>query len=339
MSLEEIFSFENLYDAHKKCRNSKQHKGEVIRFEISLFSNLVKMSEALITKTYQFGEYRKFHIYEPKERLIEALPYRDRVTIRCFCDRVIIPRLEQRLILDNVACRKGKGTLFGIKRLETFLKREYQITSNNNIYYLKCDIKKFFPSINHQILFEKLKKVGFSKDELGFTQKLLEEQPTDTGVGLALGNQSSQWFALFYLDQVDRLIKEQLKVKGYVRYMDDLVLVHHDKAYLQKCLTEIKNICNKELQLELNQKTQIGKTANGIDFLGFRHILTAKGKVIRKLRSSSKVRLKRHLKTLKKLEEQAMVDAEYIQVRKNAYSAHLIDSNEKQLIDTLQSHQ
>lgn len=162
-----------------------------IEDEIALFSNLVKLSKELSEKIYKLGEYRKFYIYEPKERLIEALPYKDRVVIRCFCNNVIIPKIEKRLIYDNIACRKGKGTLFGINRLKTFLRMEYQKNSDNEVHYLKCDIRKYFPSINHNILLKKLRKIGFSKDEMWFVEKLIDEQPEKTGVGLALGNQSS----------------------------------------------------------------------------------------------------------------------------------------------------
>jgi len=338
MNLEEIFTFENLYNAHKHCRNSKQHKGEVIRFEVDLYKNLVNMTRELQNREYKFGKYKKFYIYEPKQRLIEALPYKDRVAIRCYCDCVVIPKLEKRLILDNVACRVGKGTLFGMNRLEFFLRNEYRKNNDNNIYYLKCDIRKYFPSINHEILVEKLKKSGFSKDEMWFAKKLLESQPDFTKVGLALGNQSSQWFALFYLNTVDRLIKEKLIIKGYVRYMDDLILIHRDKQYLRMCKIEIEKVCNNELKLSLNDKTQIGRVANGIDFIGFRHILTSKGKVIRKLRKSSKIRLKRHLKALEKLESKNLVDADYVRIRKNAYYAHILYSNEMRLKKSLHTN-
>lgn len=119
---------------------------------------------------------------------------------------------------------------------------------------------------------------------------------------------------MYYLDGVDRLIKERLQVKCYVRYMDDIILIHRDKAFLQKCRVEIEKYCNSELALELNQKTQVGKASNGIDFLGFRHVLTPSGKVVQKLRSSSKIRLKRHLRMLEKLKTENIVDEEYMNI-------------------------
>lgn len=111
MKLDEIFTFENLYDAYKQCRKSKQHKGEVIRFETNLSCNINEIT----TRKYKLGKYKEFLIYEPKERLIEALPFRDRVVIRCFCDIVLRDKIEVKLIYDNTAWRTEKGTLFAKK--------------------------------------------------------------------------------------------------------------------------------------------------------------------------------------------------------------------------------
>ena len=149
MKLEEIFTFENLYDAYKGCRKSKQHKGEVIRFEVNLSSNITKLMDEIITKKYRLGKYKEFLIYEPKERVIEALPFRDRVVIKCFCDVALRDKIDKKLIYDNAACRKEKGTTFAIKRLEKFLRNEYSKERNNRIYFLKCDIRKYFQSIDH----------------------------------------------------------------------------------------------------------------------------------------------------------------------------------------------
>lgn len=159
-------------------------------------------------------------------------------------------------------------------------------------------------------------------------EKLIKEQPNNAEIGLPLGNQSSQWFALFYLNGIDRLIKEKLRIKGYIRYMDDMILIHNDKKYLQKCLFEIRKACKEKLDLELNHKTQIGKVKNGIDFLGYRHILNSRGGIIRKLRVSSKQRMKRHLKIMKKLRMKNIIDDEYIYVRKNAFYNHLKNTSE-----------
>lgn len=337
MNLENIFSFENLYDAHKKCRRSKQHKGEIIRLEVNISENIYKLQKEIISRKYKVGKYKEFIIYEPKERLIQALPYRDRIVLRCFCDNVLIPKIEKKLINDNVACRKGKGTKYGMDRLKYFLQKEYFKNNDNKVYYLKCDIRKYFPSINHNILINNLKRIDFTGDEFWFIKKIINEQPDNLKRGLALGNQSSQWFALYYLDKIDRLIKEELQIKSYVRYMDDFILLHRDKKYLQYCLERINKVCIEKLDLELNQKTQIGLAYNGIDFLGFNHILTNSGKVIRKLRFSSKQRMRKHIKTIRKLKDKSIIDEEYVGMRINAFKAHLKHSNEKS-VDKLLSN-
>ena len=248
--------------------------------------------------------------------------------IRCFCENVIKPKIEPKLIYDNTACRKEKGTDFAINRLHKFLRKEYIKQNNNNIYFLKCDIRKYFPSINHDILINLLKEIDFSEDEMWLITKLIREQPDNASIGLPLGNQSSQWFALYYLNKIDRYIKEKLKIKCYVRYMDDMILVHGDKKYLNYCKNEINRMCNELLDLQLNHKTQIGIVKNGIDFLGYRHILTSKGRIIVKLRYSSKQRMKKHLKTINKLYNKGIVYDEYVYSRKNAFYNHIKDSNE-----------
>lgn len=331
MKFEEIFSFENLYEAHKQCRKSKQHKGEVIRFEINLAKNIIKINQELCLKKFKFDDYKVFRIFEPKERIIEAPSYKNRVIIRCFCDNVLKNKIEKKLIYDNVACRKNKGTSFGIKRLKIFLNKEFLKQKNNDIYFLKCDIKKYFNSIDHEILINLLKKINFSEDEMWFIKKLIKEQPNQMKIGLPLGNQSSQWFALFYLNSIDRFIKEKLRIKNYIRYMDDMILICRDKKYLQFCKREIQQKLKNVLNLELNQKTQIGKVSNGIDFLGYNITLTESGKIIIKLRASSKIRMKKHIKTLNKLKYKDKVDEEYIYIRNNAFYNHIKITKENNL--------
>ena len=326
MSLEEIFTFENIYAAHKWCRKSKQHKGEVVRFEIDLSKNITELIKELTSRKYKLGKYRKFKLFEPKERLIEALSYKDRVVLMCFVTNVLKPIISKHVIYDNAACQKNKGTDFGLNRLTKFLKREFINEQGNDFYYLKCDIHKYFPSINHEVLLNKLKRIGLTTDELYMARLFMTNY--ETSVGIPLGNLSSQWYALIYLDDLDRFIKEKLQIKGYIRYMDDFILIHKDKNYLRYCLKEIDSFCKERLKVELNAKTQIGKVKNGIDFLGFRLILTETGKVIKKLRGSSKRRIKRHLRNLKKLEDKGIVDREYVNIRKNCFYSRIDNSDE-----------
>lgn len=164
-------------------------------------------------------------------------------------------------IYDNVACRKGKGPYLGIKRLQDFL-RDYYKKFREQGYFLKCDIRKYFQSIDHNILLNKLKQTELDNEDLWFVELLLNSKNTDTKVGLPIGNQTSQWFGLFYLNIVDRLIKERLQIKYYVRYMDDMILIHTDKDFLFYCKQQIEKIVTEELNLQLNNKTQISQLRN-----------------------------------------------------------------------------
>lgn len=324
--LKQAFEFEKLMQAHKFCRKSKQHRREVINFETNLGVNLVTLSNQLLTKNYNIGNYKTFKIYEPKERMIEALHYRDRLVLMAFCVNIIQPKVEKCLIYDNVACRKGKGTLFGIKRLDGFLRKFFKSHGNKG-YFLKCDVTKYFQSINHEILYKNLSKTCLDHEDLYMVKLILDSKNFESGVGLPIGNQTSQWFGLFYLNPIDRLIKEKLGIKYYVRYMDDMILVHHDKEYLKFCKQQIEKTLNQELKLTLNSKTQIVSLKNGIDFLGFRHILTPTGKVIHLLRGQAKLKMKKKFKFFSKLKQNNLVDDDYLNSRLNAYKGHLKHSD------------
>lgn len=325
--LKNAFTFEKMLAAHKKCRLSKQHKKQTVSFEINLSQNLTEMSKQLLSQTYKLGKYKQFYVYEPKKRNIEALSYKDRVVLMAFCRNILEPKLERKLIYDNVACRKDKGTLFGMKRLEYFLRDYFKKNKNNNGYFLKCDIRKYFQNINHSILKTQLLKCGFDKEDLWLINQIIDSKNFDSNIGLPIGNQTSQWFALFYLNGLDHFIKEKLKIKYYVRYMDDMILIHKDKLYLKYCRTQIEEYCKEKLHLQLNEKTQISKLSSGIDFLGFRTILNKNGKIIRRLRLQAKLKLRRKIKHLYAFKKQGLVDQNYIDVRVNAYKAHLCHSN------------
>ena len=331
MSFEEAFNFNNLYQAYLKCRRSKQHKSDVIKFEIHLGVYLTRLSKSILNNDYKVGKYRSFMIYDPKERLIECLPYKDRIVLMSLCNNIIEPLCERKLIYDNVACRKGKGTLFGMNRLKMFLQKYYKQNGLEG-YALKCDIRKYFQSIDHVILIEKLKKMGFSNKELQLMIDIIKSK--NERVGLPIGNQTSQWFGLIYLDDIDRLIKEKLGIKYYIRYMDDMILVHHDKDYLKKCKKEIEKMAYEKLHLNLNAKTQIMQLKDGIDFLGFRHILIANGNVLRLLRSQAKKNIRKNLKIIKKIKENNDSEEILDSVRQsiNAYKAHIMYSNAKSFL-------
>lgn len=320
---ERVCAFESLYAAHKKARLGKRHKRDVIAFELELAKNLWELKERIESRTYEAGGYYTFMIHDPKTRQIQALRYGDRVMQHSLCDNVLTPFFEKRLIYDNCACRKGKGTHFGMKRLTGFM-RSYFKEHGTEGWILKLDIHKYFPSIDHGVLLERLKKVIPARDIYELLEKIVKSYNAESGRGLPMGNQTSQLFALYYLDPADRLIKEKLRIKYYTRYMDDMVLLCSDKEYLRECLRQIRELCEGELRLELNEKTHIFPLKNGVDYLGWHFYLTETGKVIRKLRQSRKKRLKRRIKVLQQEYAAGRKDLEGIKRSIASMQGHLI---------------
>lgn len=212
------------------------------------------------------------------------------------------------------------------------MRKLYINTGGNDFYYLKCDISKYFQSIDHDILLEKLRKCGFSEDELWFMEIVIRSRGSDVK-GVPLGNQTSQWFALLYLDEIDRLIKEKLRVTCYVRYMDDFILLDESKDFLKSCKAEIENACAEKLQLALNAKTQIGMVKNGIDFLGYNHKLTPTGKIIKSIRAAARKRQKRYLKTISYYYMGGVVDDDYLAARQAAFLAHSKGTKDRKFIN------
>lgn len=327
MQLKDIFTFENLLAAHELCRPGKQHKRGTIMFEMECGTIIKKLVSEFSNKSYKIGKYKEFKIYDPKERTIKALPYKDRVVQMCFCKNAIEPRLEPRLIHDNAASRPGRGTDFAKRRLHKFMKTIFINAGGNGAYFLKCDISKYFPSISHDILIAQLRRAGFSAEEMWFMNMVIKSH--DSGCGVPLGNQTSQWFALLYLNDLDRFVKEKLRAPYYVRYMDDFVLLHHDKAFLQDCRMAIEKFAFEKLKLKLNAKTQIGKLKNGLDFLGFNHKLTTTGKVEINLRASARARQRKYLKAVEYYYLGNALDDDYLNTRANAFKAHLTGTRDR----------
>ena len=297
-------------------------KTEVVQFELDLSEELVSLQEELKKRTYQVGKYYKFTIYDPKKREIQALPFRDRIVQHVLCDHILEPLMERHLIYDNSVCRKGRGTHFTLDRLTGFF-RDYYKKYGPEGYVLKCDIHEYFDSIDHRVLKTGLRRVVKDPDIYGLLERIIDSYEKTSGKGLPMGNQTSQWFALYYMDGLDRVAKERCRMKYYTRYMDDCILLCRDKWYLKECLAAMKQYAEEELLLEFNQKTQLTTIKNGVDYLGFRFYLTDTGKVIRRLRTDSKRRWKRRLKKIKRQYREDEITLEEITRCIASYKGHL----------------
>ena len=315
-----LCDFERLYRAHLAARRGKQSKGGVVAFEMNLAENLCDLRDELAGRTYRPGPYHRFVIRDPKRRDIEAPSYRDRVVQHCLCDEILREALEPRLVYDNAACRIGKGTHFALDRVSGFL-REHHRRYGLDGYILKFDVRSYFASIDHDVLKHQMRQVFRSDDLLTLLDTIIDSSSASS-TGLALGNQTSQWFALYYLDPVDRLVKERLQVRHYSRYMDDGVLVHPDRDYLRECLRQI-TVLAARLGLELNTKTQIVPVRQGVRYLGFHLYLTSSGKVVRRVHRQTTTRMRRCLAAFSDRYDRGDASSHDVQQRVNSYVAHL----------------
>ncbi len=325
---DEVFTFRNLYKAHKKARLSKRNKKEVIEFELDVGNNIWKLKKELNNRTYKVKDYHHFMIYEPKKRKIEALSYSDRVLQHCIVDEYLMEILERHLIYDNGACRKGKGTDFCRKRVKSFLTSFYK-QHNINGYVLQFDIHHYFESIKHNILKEKIKKIVKEKEILSLLNAIIDSYSDYENSGLPIGNQTSQCFALYYLDGIDRLIKGKYQMKYYSRYMDDGIIICESKDKVRSLLNDITKEC-EIIGLKLNEtKTRIYKLKEGFTYLGFRYMILSNGKILMKIPKAKKQRIKRYLKTLDDTKDRIVFYKDYLLKGNNYMFYQTIRNNTK----------
>ncbi len=273
-----LTSFENLYRAACKAARGKRRRPNVARFHFQLERQLLRLQAELLNNTYVPGTYREFEIHEPKRRLISAAPYRDRVVHHALCN-VLEPIFERVFIHDSYACRASKGTHAALDRF-TYFARRYR-------YVLKCDVSKFFPSIDHGILKELIARKVKDRAVHWLAAVIIDHAnpqepvgewfadddllpPLERRRGLPIGNQTSQFFANVYLNPLDHFVKECLGVYGFCRYCDDFVLFSNDKDFLHDARDACRVFLEK-LRLRLHpHKSVIYRTADGPRFLGFR---------------------------------------------------------------------
>lgn len=290
----EFLEFGNLYTSLKKCCKNVRWKTSVTQYEHNGLKNTTKIINEVNDHKYRLSKYQVFEIYEPKQRTILATKIKDRHLQRSLCDNYLYKEITRHFIYDNCACQLNKGTHFAIRRLKAHLQKLYHKHKHNNGYYLKCDIHHFFESINH----EKLKELLIKNVRNNTCRKFVFEIIDSFGKrGLGLGSQVSQLLALLYLDPLDHFIKEKLHIKHYIRYMDDFILIHTDRNYLNYCLKEITKWL-VEHDLTLNSKTCLQPLHKGVIFLNFKFMLTNSGKTII---TSSKVKIHRRKRKLHKI--------------------------------------
>lgn len=272
---QEYLTLKNMYKGLKlSCRNVRW-KTSVTQFEMNGLKNTAKAIRDIKSGKYKLSDYQNFTIYEPKLRHITATKIKDRQVQRSLCDTTLYDLLTKSFIYSNGACQKHKGTLFVLQDFKRQLHRYYHKYGTNG-YYLKCDIHHFFESINHNILKKKLAE-RIKDEHILYMVYMIIDSFGDRGLGL--GSQVSQLLALFYLDELDHIIKEKLHIEVYTRYMDDFILISNDKNQL----LEVKKVIESylvDMDLELNNKTILQKIEYGIMFLHWKYRITNTGRLL-----------------------------------------------------------
>ena len=324
-----ICDFQNLHLAFYKTAKGRRYDHDILKFKTHLEENLIQLQIELLNKTYSPSPYRTFKLYEPKERTIYVSPVKDRIVHHAVMN-IIEPIWDRLFISDSYACRKGKGTHAGMQRTVSFLRKAIQ--KWNKAYCLKCDISRFFPSINHHILLQVIQKKIKCKDTLWLFETIIFNNSADKNdlesKNMPIGNLISQWSANLYLNELDHYIKHILKIEYYIRYMDDFILLHEDKTYLREIKSKIIAFLSDRLKLKLNPKSDIFPINRGIDFLGYR---TWHNNIL--LRKKNIIKSTKRFKKLKSLCSQGLIDRERIKCSVNSWLGHCKHANATRVIE------
>ena len=280
---DKVIELENLFSAWDEFKRGKRLRPDVGHFELGLETEIFKLHDDLKNQSYQHGPYMGFFINDPKRRHIHKATVRDRV-IHHAVFNILNPIFEKTFIVDSFSCRIGKGSHKGVETITDMVRK---VSKNNSgpCYALKCDIQKFFDSIDHQILLSFLSKkirdekmmrlirelIGsYASEKSGIRERERESTGASRRMGIPIGNLTSQLFANVYMNSFDQFMKHDLKVENYARYTDDFIIVSHDRIYLENLIRPIQDFLRDKLLLNLHpKKISIRKYSHGIDFLGY----------------------------------------------------------------------
>jgi retron-type reverse transcriptase len=266
-----IISLENLLAAWKEFLNGKRGRKDVQEFELRLMQNIISLHNDLVSKTYKHSSYHAFNISDPKPRSIHKASVRDRLLHHAIY-RELYPFFDRIFIADSFSCRFGKGMHKAIDRFRTFA-RKASLNHTKTVWVLKCDIRKFFASVDQKMLMEIMASYIPDKDIIALIYEIVGSFHSATeDVGLPLGNLTSQLLVNIYMNEFDQFVKHKLKVKYYIRYADDFVIFSRDKEYLEALIPQMQEFLTKKLRLQIHpNKISIKTIASGTDYLGWVH--------------------------------------------------------------------
>lgn len=297
-SFGKIISLENLLESWKEFLKGKRKRKDVQEFSLALMDNIIQLHQGLANHTYNHSSYQAFRINDPKPRQIHKSLVRDRLLHHAIY-RQLYPFFDRTFIADSFSCRIEKGTHKALNRFKEF---GYKVGKNNTktCWILKCDIRKFFENIDHEILINILKKYIPNKNTIWILERVIFSFSSAPGRGLPLGNLTSQLFVNIYMNEFDQFIKHHMKAKYYIRYADDFVILSQDKAWLEELLPKMGNFLMERLRLELHPDKVFIKTLNsGVDFLGWVHFpehrvlrTTTKNRMMKRIKENPKSEVK-----------------------------------------------
>jgi retron-type reverse transcriptase len=322
----QITDFQNLFLASRKAQKGRRYRESTMRFNFDLEANLFCIQDELKSKSYRHGYYRDFIVLDSKKRLISAAPYRDRV-VHHAVNNIIEPLFDRSFINDTFACRKGKGTHAALLRFRHFLAKHK--------YVLKCDIKKYFQNIDHQILLAKLARKLFDREAMWLLTEIIGSRdfnkqtpavyypgdnlftPHERRRGIPVGNLTSQFFANLYLNDFDHWLKEDLRAGPYLRYVDDFCIFGDDKYRLNEVRANIEEYL-AGIRLSMHEgKSRIYSVKEGVEFLGFRHL---HGRV--RVRRENVRRFIKRMRKMQKAYAAGEIEFEKVRDSVSSWSAH-----------------
>lgn len=289
---ENIITMENLCNTWERFLRGKKNKKDVMQFQMNFSQNLYKLFEELTYKTYVHGPYSSFNVSDPKPRNIHKALVRDRL-VHHLLYKELYSYFDQIFMYDSYSCRKKKGTHRACTRFNSFAQK---VSRNNTrtCYVLKCDVRRFFATIDHNVLYTILERHVADADIHWLIKQVISSfSSTHKGIGLPLGNLTSQLLVNIYMHEFDRYMKQELKIKHYVRYADDFVILSESRIYLEDILPTIQYFLGKQLHLHLHEgKVHIKTYASGVEFLGWVHFphhhqlrTTTKRRVMQKMQN------------------------------------------------------
>lgn len=355
----------DMYDnvVKKNTRNKKR----IRRFDDYYSCNIASIKNKINSRNYIPNNNHIFLIREPKLRIIMSQDISDKIIDHLVAKYFLVNVFDKILIKENCATRIGKGTHYAIKLFKK--NYNYYVNKYDKFYMLKFDISKYFYNIDHEITKNLIRRKIKDKDALKILDSIIDSTDYEyvnktimrlkqiekdklknyegadkdiklleidrlplykKGKGLSIGRMISQTIATFYLDELDHYIKEKLKIKAYVRYQDDAILIHQDKEYLKFCLKEIEKILTK-YKLQLNSKTKIYSSTEEIEFLGFRFLYN--NKIVMKISNKTKKRFKKKMRKLYINYNNELVNYDELRSIRDSYLGHLKYGSCKQLID------